>query len=262
METRQNLPSLDAHAHLSPTRTVEELKNCGAVLAMTLSTDEAQQVFQKKVGNIVWGVGCHPRQLNAQETIDTEIFAELASQTALIGEIGLDTGSPVPFERQVKVFRCALAFAAERPRIVSIHSYRATSLVLEELRRRPISAAVLHWWTGTSAETREAAAMGCYFSIHSAVARQSKFRTIVPLERVLVESDHGWSDPPAAIPCRIEWTEHQVAQQYRLEREALRLQCWKNLAALVRQTRTTDFLPGPLRDLLKQVENEPVSYEP
>jgi hypothetical protein len=45
------------------------------------------------------------------------------------------------------------------------------------------------------------------------VARDLKLHTHVPPWRVLVESDHLYGDPPAAIPC---WLEHMVGQQSRL----------------------------------------------
>ena len=134
--------------------------------------------------------------------------------------------------------------------MVSIHSYRATGLVLQELRCRPIAAPVLHWWTGTANETSQAVELGCYFSIHSAVARQSKFRTRVPLERILVESDHGYRDPPAAIPCRIEWVEYLVAQQFKLDVKQVRQLVWRNLATIVRRTGTLDLLPASLATLV------------
>jgi TatD DNase family protein len=167
----------------------------------------------------------------------------------VVGEIGLDTGAHyrhAALDKQLQTFRAALEVIAELPRIVSIHSYRATGLVIKELRQRPIEVPILHWWTGNVQETREAVALGCYFSIHSAVARHSKFRRWVPPERILVESDHGYADPPAAIPCRIEWVEHLVAQQYGLSREGVRHLAWKNLAMIVQKTNTQKLLPEPI----------------
>ena len=211
----KELPSLDAHAHLDHARTVDELADSGSVLAMPLSLEEAALAIGRHDPQIVWGVGCHPRRLRAQESFDAERFGDLAERTAVVGEIGLDVGSHyshAPLETQLQTFREALEVVSDLPRIVSIHSYRATGLVIRELRQKPIAVPILHWWTGTVEETKEAVALGCYFSVHSAVARHSKFRTAVPPERILIERDHGYADPPAAIPCRIEWVEHLVAQ--------------------------------------------------
>lgn len=155
----------------------------------------------------------------------------------MVGEIGLDTGSHyahAQVETQLQTFREALEIVADLPRIVSIHSYRATELVVRELRRTPIAVPVLHWRTGNVEETRTAVELGCYFTIHSAVARHSKFRNHVPDERLLVETDHGYGDPPLAIPCRVEWVEHLVAQQYGMKAEGVRSVVWRNFSDIVR----------------------------
>lgn len=244
------LLSLDAHAHFDPARASDELKDSGAVLANTLSLSEAARVIGRQEPHIAWGVGCHPRKPNAQDEFSADQFGELVEHTAIVGEVGLDAGSRVPLERQIAVFRQVLAIVAEMPRLVSIHSYRATGLVIGELRRRPIAVPVLHWWTGSVEETREAVALGCYFSVHSAVARQSKFRTAIPLKRILVESDHGWADPPAAIPCRIEWVEFLLVRQLQRSREEVRRLGWQNLATIVRETGTRHLLPAQFQALV------------
>ncbi|HEX9617667.1 MAG TPA: TatD family hydrolase [Anaerolineales bacterium] len=250
------LPTLDAHAHLAPERSSKELEGSGGVLAMTLSLEEAGFVLDWRDARVAWGVGCHPRFRKAQESFDVERFAELAGRAAFVGEVGLDAGSRVPLELQLQTFRAVLGVVAGIPRLVSIHSYRATGLVIEELRRQPVAVPVLHWWTGTAGETQEAVDLGCYFSIHSAVARHSKFRTRVPPERILVETDHGYQDPPAAIPCRIEWVEHLVAQQFELDVSGIRRLVWRNLAAIVHQTGTQDLLPSFFTDVLSGVSGE------
>jgi TatD DNase family protein len=234
-------PTLDAHGHISNTHSLEDLDAAGAVLAMTLSLAEAATVVGRKLPNIVWGVGCHPRFPRSQAAFDIKLFGDLLQRTSIVGEVGLDTGSRVPLELQLKNFRQILEAVSSLPRLVSIHSYRAAGLVLKELRQRPVAIPVLHWWTGSAEETSQAVELGCYFSIHSAVARQSRFRTRVPLERILVESDHGYNDPPAAIPCRIEWVEYLVAQQFKLDVLDIRNLVWQNLSTIVNKTGTRDL---------------------
>ena len=195
-----SLPTLDAHAHLDPRRTSPELAQAGPVLAMSLSLDEADKVIGRAEPLIAFGVGCHPRKLAAQQAFDPDRFAELAARTPVIGEIGLDVAYHVPLALQLQTFRTALGYASKNPRLVSLHSFGSTSLVLDELERTPIIAPILHWWTGTSAETHRAVELGCYFSVHSAVARRSIFRTQVPRERLLVESDHGLGRPSRCHP--------------------------------------------------------------
>lgn len=250
------LLTLDAHAHLDPRRSGEELADSGAVLAMTLSLDEAAQAVDRHEPHITWGVGCHPRNLKAQEAFDAKRFRQLIERTAIVGEIGLDAGSRTPLELQLRTFRQVLEVVAGQPRLVSIHSYRAAGLIIEELRRRPIAIPVLHWWTGSAKETQEAVDLGCYFSIHSAVARQSKFRTRVPPERILVESDHGYHDPPAGIPCRVEWVEYLVGQQFGLEVKRVRRLAWRNLATIILKTGTLSLLPKPFAEIVSEAGPE------
>jgi len=238
----KHLPTLDAHGHLAIDHSSDDLTNSGFVLAMTLSLEEATKALERQEPRIAWGVGCYPRRAVSQEAFDIGEFRELVERSAIVGEVGLDTGSRVLIEKQIHTFRQVLEVITDHPRFVSIHSYRATRLVLDELRRIPISTPVLHWWTGSADETSEAVELGCYFSIHSAIARHSKFRTRVPQERILVESDHGYADPPAAIPCRIEWVEHLVAQQLGIHVKETRRLVWRNLAAIIQETRTMDLL--------------------
>ena len=93
-----SLPTLDAHAHIDPRRTSAELAETGAVLAMSLSLDEAEKVLPRHEPLIAWGVGCHPRKLKAQQDFDPDRFAQLAERSAIIGEIGLDEACAVPLE--------------------------------------------------------------------------------------------------------------------------------------------------------------------
>lgn len=245
-------PTLDAHAHLDPSRSPDELAASGAVLAMSLSLDAAERALNRTDPHIAWGVGCHPRFLRFQEDFNAMHFQTLAERTAFIGEVGLDTGSHIPMELQLKTFRQVLNVVTGMPRLVSIHSYQAAGLVIRELERCPIEVPVLHWWTGSVAETKKAVELGCYFSIHSAVARHSKFHLHVPPDRILVESDHGLNDPPAAIPCRVEWVEHLVAQQYGMEVKELRQLVFRNLARILHETNTTHLFPVPFIKLLAQ----------
>ncbi|UCG01326.1 MAG: TatD family hydrolase [Candidatus Heimdallarchaeota archaeon] len=254
-KSNEKLPSLDCHAHFEPTLSASELVDTGAVLAMTLSLAESTLVVDRNEPHITWGVGCYPRNLEAQQAFDKEHFYDLVERSAIVGEVGLDTNSRVPLELQRQNFRQILEIVTEIPRLISIHSYRATELVIKELRQKNLNNAipVLHWWTGSADLTQEAVTLGCYFSIHSAVARHSKFRTRVPPERILIESDHGYRDPPSAIPCRIEWVEHLVGQQLKLNIKQVRHLVWRNLGSIVQKTDTRELFPKIFTNVLKKV---------
>jgi TatD DNase family protein len=241
------LPSLDAHAHIDPTRTADELADAGIVLAMTNSLDEAALVVGRHEPNVVWGVGCHPRMLKAQELFDADLFRRLAERTAVVGEVGLDGRSRrVPLEMQLQTFRQALEALSDLPRLVSIHADGAEELVIEELEQRPVAIPVLHGWRGHIKETQEAVALGCYFSVHSGVARHSKFRTAVPPEHLLIETDHHRSSLPAAIPCRVKWVEYVLAELLGLDVQDIRRLAWQNFGTIVYKTGTLELLPDPI----------------
>ena len=72
---------------------------------MTLSLDEARRVVDHGEPWITWGFGCHPRKRESQEAFDPDGFAELVECAAFVGEIGLDAGSRVPLELQLRTFR-------------------------------------------------------------------------------------------------------------------------------------------------------------
>lgn len=238
------LPTLDAHAHLDLARWLEPNKPLGAVLAVTVSVTEAAARSARDDAWVAWGVGCHPREVDAQHAFDPDAFAGLMAETALVGEVGLDRGGRVPPAVQLATFRSVLSLVAEIPRIVSIHAFRAVPAVLDELERTPITAPILHRFEGSADDAARAVRLGCYFSVHAAVARRTLFRKEVPLDRVLVETDHGYGDPPAAIPLRIGWVEHLVAHQYDITPEEVRAAVWANFARLVSETDAGPLLPA------------------
>jgi TatD DNase family protein len=237
------LPALDAHAHLDEALPAQSFAASGFVLAQTMSLAQAERALGRTDAAIAWGVGCHPRLSRAQDAFAADSFERLVAQTPVIGEVGLDAGSRVPAATQLRTLRAILDRARAQPRIVSLHSFRSTGALLDELERRPLSAPILHWWRGRSDETQRAVRLGCYFSLHSAVAHWSIFRRHVPMDRLLIESDHGEKDPPAAIPLRVGWVEHLVGQQYGVSPSDIREVAWRNLAQLVGVTHTGHLFP-------------------
>ena len=244
------LPTLDAHAHLDPDRWKDAPPDMGGVLAMSRSVAEGVARHGRGDPFVAWGIGCHPRHLRAQSVFEVDAFDRAAEGSAVIGEVGLDGTAQTPPDLQLATFRAVLAVARQRPRIVSIHAHAAEERVLDELDRTPVSGAILHRFEGTAAEIRRAVRLGCSFSIHAAVARRSAFRSSVPLDRVLVESDHAYADPPAAIPLRIGWVEHLVGQQYGIAPEEVRAAAWGNLARIVEEAGVARLLPIGLRRAL------------
>jgi TatD DNase family protein len=89
-------------------------------------------------------------------------------------------------------------------KILTIHSRRAASEVLKCLRAYPSAGIpILHWFTGSHKELRDAIDFGCWFSIGPAMLSSAKSReqiAMMPHDRVLTESD-GPSRNMKGIPC-------------------------------------------------------------
>jgi len=239
-------PALDAHAHLDATLPPREIARAGFVLAMTLSADEASVALARRDARVVWGIGCHPRRARAVRAFDRDRFAKLATLTPLVGEIGLDATSRVPRDEQLEAFRGALAVARDLGRVVSVHPHKTSDDVLDEIRRHKPPAVILHWWSGNTDETRRAVRMGCYFSVHRAVADRLVWRD-VPRERLLIESDI-YREPASEAPVQVAATERLLAARIEAAPDDIRDGAWRALAELIRGTDTLRLWPFAFRE--------------
>lgn len=115
-----------------------------------------------------------------------------------MGEVGLDAGPRFykSLPRQTDVFRRILILCAQQGgKILSIHSVRAASKVLdnlEELLPPNRGTAVLHWFSGSQSELRRAINLGCYFSVNQSMFEKARGQALIesiPPERLLTETD-------------------------------------------------------------------------
>ena len=153
-------------------------------------------------------LGLHP-QLVAERWREIDIWESLLSETRYVGEVGLDAGPRFysSIDRQTEVFRHVLRCCARAGgKILSIHSVRATTKVLDLIEEEvPEGRAkfVFHWFTGSAADARRAADLGCYFSINSQMLMTDRGKALVsslPIDRLLTETDGPFtsaSDGPA-----------------------------------------------------------------
>jgi TatD DNase family protein len=170
----------------------------------------------------------------------------LIRTAGVLGEIGLDASSGVPLALQTRNFELILAMLTEEPRLTSVHSVGATKLVLELLERHRPKGIVLHWWRGSENETIRAIELGCYFSVNSAEIRRPKVLSLLPLERVLTETDHPFGnrgDRPK-LPGRMTTVEDGLAKQWNLDVASVRRAVWRNLLEAANQTSTLERLPA------------------
>lgn len=248
------LPPLDLHAHISSQTRPTDLERLGAVVfAATRSLDEYESVRARRDQVTIWGVGCHPGVTQAQQDFDVERFTSLLTSTAFVSEIGLDGRSQVALADQERVFASVLSALQRTPRIASIHSSGTSGRVLDGLERTPITGAVLHWWRGSKAETLRAIGLGCWFSINATGVKYPADVSLIPLERILTETDHPSGDRTSTSPRQpgsVDDVEQELARIHSVDVQAVRGQVWTNLARLVGETNVEDLLPTAVRRMI------------
>lgn len=142
-------------------------------------------------------LGLHP-QLIVEHASEIELWEELLPKSRYVGEVGLD-GSPKFYKSlslQKDIFyRILTACANSGGKIISIHSYRAVSTVLDMIEQyMPFNKGkiILHWFTGTKSESSRAIELGCFFSINEQMFQNERLCKIIktiPIERILTETD-------------------------------------------------------------------------
>lgn len=193
---------IDFHCHLDlysePFAIAAQVQERG-MGALSVTTTPAAWQGTKRLGAsrpaIRTALGLHPQLAGAREH-ELALFDRFLPETRFVGEVGLD-GSPELLESwdaQVRVFDHVLAQCeAAGGKVLSVHSRRAATQVLDCLDRHPgAGAVVLHWFSGTKAELRRAVDLGCWFSVGPAMLNGARGRSHVadlPRERVLVETD-------------------------------------------------------------------------
>jgi len=98
------------------------------------------------------GLGLHP-QLAHERAHELELFDRFVSETRYVGEVGLD-GTPEfrkHWQVQLVVFEHVLEKCQARGgRVLSVHSRRASTAVLDRLERYGgAGTAILHWFSGS-----------------------------------------------------------------------------------------------------------------
>ena len=131
----------------------------------------------------------------------TKFFDRLRDNFQVRTRLVPDSGSNLEGHRkswlqQVDVFTRALVKAQHHGgRVVSIHSRRAASDVLKCIAQHTTTERVLpilHWFSGSIAETRRAIELGCYFSINQRSLEHDAgvaWISELPDSRLLTETD-------------------------------------------------------------------------
>lgn len=186
--------------------------------------------------------GLHP-EIAHERAAELDLLLEQIAGAKAVGEVGLD-GSPrfkAHYDIQRRIFSAVIQrCAALGGRTLSIHSRRAVRDVLAELEQHPnFGTAVLHWFSGTPAELRAAAALGCWFSIGPAMFDSANGRalaTAMPRDRVVPESDGPFAKIAGKLvmPWSGSQTAEGLASLWRLSTEETASALAQNGRALLR----------------------------
>jgi TatD DNase family protein len=244
---RLAFPPLDCHAHVDTGIAVDMLRELRAVVvAVTREPREWDAALGRRDPHTLWALGVHPGVAAAQRGFDAERFRGALARAVFVGEVGLDGRAKTDRNRQAEVFAAVLDALREDPRPLTIHSTAATGDVLSALRARPVPGAILHWWRGSAEETREAVALGCFFSINGHEIRSPRVLDLIPAERLLTETDFPHSqryDKAATRPGNVETVEAHLELRWGVDRLEVRRRLWHNLGSLLSITGVIDRMP-------------------
>ncbi len=243
-------PPLDTHAHVEATISERELLAVRAVvLVATRSLSEHASTAGRSDPLAIWGVGVHPGLPAAVADFDDRALRRQLQGTPLLSEIGLDRRSSVSLTDQQRVFAAALAAHDDNPCIASVHSSGRTGDVLSVLQGHRCSTIILHWWRGSADETRAAIELGCYFSFNQGDAAQGSVLGLVPIDRILTETDHPYGDrgQPDPRPGATTPIEELINPKHP---EGARSQVWSNFRSLVETAGVLTRLPPKVAGLV------------
>lgn len=206
----------DMHIHLDqfadPTGTARDADEAGCGLFCATTTPTGYLAAHELLSgspNVRVGAGLHPWWIADGRCGEDDIRAleSLIPDERYIGEIGLDFlekhAPESSWEAQTAAFRriCAAAGAAspaDSPKILTIHSVRATQAVLsilEETGCLERCICILHWFGDSVDLLWDAIDAECWFSFGERSLRSGKGREyikLIPRFRLLFETDMPW----------------------------------------------------------------------
>jgi len=239
---------IDFHCHIDlypdPRAVLAGADARGVYVLAVTTTPKAWSGTRKLIGDrqrVRIGLGLHP-ELAAERHAEVPLFEHLLGETRYVGEIGLD-GSPHmkgSFAIQERVLaRILAACGASSGRIMSLHSRRAASGVMDLLTAHPTAGVpILHWFSGSVKELDRAIQLGCWFSVGPIMLTSARSRALVaqmPKERVLTETDAPFAQEGGKplMPWDVERAHPVLADIWGMSPKSVSEQLRANLRALV-----------------------------
>ena len=191
---------IDTHCHidlypnpLAVAARTEKAKISTLAMTNLPSHFEAALPHLRGFRHIRLALGMHPLYAERHES-EYQLFDRYIDQTSYIGEVGLDFSKEgiATKEIQLKSFSHVLRKLHGRKKILSLHSRRAESRVLDMLVSEEVQLAIFHWYTGGLDVLDKAISHGYFFSINTAMLTSKSGLAIInriPLSQLLTESD-------------------------------------------------------------------------
>lgn len=199
----------DFHCHLDlfpdPAAAMADREKHRVVTIAVTTTPRAwaqNKLWTAGKRHVFAAVGLHP-ELACERFDEIDLLERLITESAFIGEIGLDGSPPhrrtLPMQRQnfVRILQTAQRLGR---RVASIHSRRAAQHVLECLETHTTAARVLpilHWFSDRPSTAERAVEQGCYFSINHRMLASASGAALVrrlPADRLLTETDAPFTE--------------------------------------------------------------------
>ncbi len=197
---------IDFHAHIDlypePSTIIKEIERRKMYVLSVTTTPSAwtgTYSIAKHYSRIKTALGLHP-QIAHERISELSLFDAFINETDYVGEVGFD-GAPEFAKHQTSqltVLNHILKSCINSGgKIISLHSRRAASEVIDILDKHPDAGIpIFHWFTGDKRELQRAIKLGAWFSVGPAMFRSKRsveMIGVIPRDRILTESDGPFS---------------------------------------------------------------------
>ena len=236
---------VDTHCHLdrypAPHDELARAVSAGVVIVAVTelpSRFQREEMRHRNTKTVRAAIGIHPLAAPLVTPMEMSLFRQLVDRTDYVGEVGLDgsaEGKP-SLARQREVFNTVLAHHAITSKVLTVHSRRAESEVVEALAGVG-ARAILHWYSGPLGALERALDAGLYFSVNPAMLTTKSGQRVlaaVPPERILTETDGPYTkrEGRQARPDDLPWLVEQLAVRWQVDAEQARHQVFENMTRL------------------------------